>query len=46
MGLMIAWMMRLTEEQKILVDAWEDNSVKENGGAEMYIILSRSTCGF
>ena len=28
------------------VDAREDNPVKENGGAEVDIILSRPKCGF
>ena len=40
-GLIIAWMKRLTEEQRILFDGREDNPVKENGGAEVDIILSR-----
>ena len=31
-GLMIVGMRRLTEEQRILFDAREDNPVKENGG--------------
>ena len=43
---MIAWMKRLTEEQIILFDGREDNPVKENGGAEVDIILSRPKCGF
>ena len=38
---MIVWMKRLTEEQRILFDDREDNPVKENGGAEVDIILSR-----
>ena len=44
---MIAWMKRkrLTEEQRILFDGREDNPVKENGGAEVDIILSRPKCG-
>ena len=29
------------EEQRILFDAREDNPVKENGGSEVDIILSR-----
>ena len=34
------------EEQSILFDAREDNPVKNNGGAEVDIILSRPKCGF
>ena len=45
-GLMIAWMKRLMEKQRILFDGREDNTVKENGGAEVYIIMSRPKCGF
>ena len=43
---MIAWMKRLTEEQRILFDSREDNPVKQNGGAEVDFILSRPKCGF
>ena len=43
---MITWMRRLTEERRILFDAREDKLVKENGGAEMDIILFRPKCGF
>ena len=39
--LMIVGMRRLTEEQRILFDASDDNPVKENGGAEVDISLSR-----
>ena len=38
---MIAWIRRLTEEQRILFDVKNDNPVKENGEAEMDIILFR-----
>ena len=34
------------EERRILFDGREDNPVKENGGAEVDIIMSRHKCGF
>ena len=43
---MIAWMKRLTEEQRVIFDGREDNPVKEIGGAEVDIILSRPKWGF
>ena len=45
-GLMIVWIKRLTEEQRILFDGRDDNPGKENGGAEVDIIMCRPKCGF